>query len=76
MVWLVFPSWVILYANEWGDRPNNWGTTNSLVFRQCLGTVLAPLGGSFSLQIEDQGLVEFDLSSLVQFSCSVMSDSL
>ena len=63
MVWLVFPSWVILYANEWEDRPNNWGTTNSLVFRQCLGTVLAPLGGSFSLQIEDQGLVEFDLSS-------------
>ena len=31
--------------------------------RQCLGTVLAPLGVSFSLQIEDQGLVEFDLSS-------------
>ena len=26
-------------------------------------TVLAPLGVSFSLQIEDQGLVEFDLSS-------------
>ena len=28
-----------------------------------LGTVLAPLGVSFSLQIEDQGLVEFDISS-------------
>ena len=27
------------------------------------GTVLAPLDASFSLQIEDQGLVEFDLSS-------------
>ena len=27
------------------------------------GTILAPLGVSFSLQIEDQGLVEFDLSS-------------
>ena len=29
-----------------------------------LGTVLAPLGVSFSLQTGDQGLVEFDLSSL------------
>ena len=63
VVWLVFPSWVISYANEWEDHPNNWGTTDFLVFRQCLGTVLAPLGVSFSLQIEDQDLVEFDLSS-------------
>ena len=33
------------------------------LFRQCFGTILAPLGVSFNLQIEDQGLVEFDLSS-------------
>ena len=36
-----------------GEPPTPW----------CLGTVLAPLGVSFSLQIEDQGLIEFDLSS-------------
>ena len=39
------------------------GTTHSSVFWQCLGTVLAPLVVSFSLQTEDQGLVEFYLSS-------------
>ena len=33
------------------------------VFRQCLGTVLAALHVSLSLKNEDQGLVEFDLSS-------------
>ena len=33
------------------------------VFRQCLGTVLAALHVSLSLKYEDQGLVEFDLSS-------------
>ena len=26
---------------------------------------MAPLGASFSLQIEDQGLVEFDLSAIL-----------
>ena len=31
--------------------PNNWGTTHSSLFWQCLGTVLATLGVSFSLQI-------------------------
>ena len=46
-------------------RQASLSITNSLVFRQCLGTVLAPLGVSFSLQIEDQGLVEFDLSSWI-----------
>ena len=65
VVCLVSLSWVISYANEWEDHSNNWGTTNSLVFWQCLGTALAPLGVSFSLQIEDQGLIEFDLSSWI-----------
>ena len=36
-----------------GEPPTPW----------CLGTVLAPLGVSFSLQIEDGGLDEFDLPS-------------
>ena len=30
-----------------------------------LGTVMAPLGVSFSLLIEDQGLVEVDLSAIL-----------
>ena len=51
--------WVVSYANKWEDHSNNWGTIHSLVF----GIVLVPLGVSFFLQIEDQGLVEFDLSS-------------
>ena len=63
MVRLVFVSWVISNANEWEDHSNNWGTTHSSVFWQGLGNVLAPLDVSFSLQIEDQSLVEFDLSS-------------
>ena len=54
---------MISYANEWKNHSNNWGTSHSLVFWQCLGTVLAPLVVSFSLQTEDQGLVEFYLSS-------------
>ena len=54
---------VISYANEWEDHSNSWGTSHSLVFWQCLETVLHPQGVSFSLQIEDQGLVEFDWSS-------------
>ena len=32
VVWLVFPSSVISYANEWEDHSNNWGTTHSSVF--------------------------------------------
>ena len=54
---------MILYANEWEHNSNNWRTTHSSGSCQCLGTVLAPLGVSFRLQIEDQGLVEFKLSS-------------
>ena len=34
-----------------------WATAHSLVFGQCLGTVMAPLGLSFHLLIDDQGLV-------------------
>ena len=62
VVWLVFENWVILHANEWEDHSNNWGTTHSLAFWHCLGTVLVSLGVSFSLYIENQCLVEFDLS--------------
>ena len=54
---------MISYANEWEDYSNSWGTTHSPIFWKWLGTVLAPLGVSFSLRIEDRGLVEFDLSS-------------
>ena len=32
VVWLVFPSSVISYANEWEDHSNNWGTTHCWVF--------------------------------------------
>ena len=63
VVWLVFVSWLNSYVNEWEDHPNHWGTTHSSVFWQCLGTVLPTLGVSFSLQIGDQDLIEFDLSS-------------
>ena len=63
MVWLVFVSWMNSYANEREDHPKHWGTTHSSIFWQCLGTVLPPLDVSFSLQIGDQGLVEFGLSS-------------
>ena len=38
---------------------------------------MVPLSVSFSLQIEDQGLVEFYFSaSSIEFSSSVVSDSL
>ena len=56
---------LISYANEREDHSNSWGITHFSVFWQCLGTVLTPLSVSFSLQIEDQGLVEFDLSSWI-----------
>ena len=65
MVWLVFKGWAISYANKWEDHSNYWGTAHSLSFDKCLGTVLAPLGVSFNLQIEDQGLVEVDLSVIL-----------
>ena len=58
---------MISYANEWEDHSNNWGTTHSSVVGQCLGTVLMPLVVSFILQIEEQGLVELDLSSWTPF---------
>ena len=67
VAWLVFINWVISYANEWEDYSNYfwegaevsriWATANSMVFRQWLGTVTAPLGVSFHLLIWDQGLV-------------------
>ena len=67
LVWLDFIGWVISYANEWEDYSNYfweeveiariWATAHSLVFWQCFGTVRAPLGVSFHLLIEDQGLV-------------------
>ena len=63
VLWLVFDSWVISYANEREYHSDNWGTTHSSVFWQWLGTVLAHLNVSFSLQVENQGLVEFVLSS-------------
>ena len=65
VVWLVFASWVNSYANEWEDHPNHWGTTYSSIFDSAL-ELSCHLGVSFSLQIEDPGLVEFDLSSWTQ----------
>ena len=58
------PSWVLAMEcglvgfwihmlGECGNHPNHWGTVHSSVFWQCLGTVLPPLGVSFSLQIWD-----------------------
>ena len=65
--WLVFIGWVISYANEQEDYSNYfcegaeisriWATAHSLVFLQCLGTVMAPLGVSFNFLIENQSLV-------------------
>ena len=64
--WLIFMGWVIPWANEWEEYSNylgeevgisrNWATAHFLVFWQCLETVMAPLGVSFSLLTEDQGL--------------------
>ena len=49
---LVFIGWIISYANEWEGYSNYflegveiyriWSITHSLVFGQCLGTVMAP----------------------------------
>ena len=64
--WLVLTGWVISYGNEWEGYSNYfgegmemsriWATTHSLVFWQCLGSVMAPLGVPFHLLIPDQGL--------------------
>ena len=57
----------ISYASEWEDYSiyfregveisRNWATAQSLVFWQCLGTLMAPLGVPFCLLIEDYTLV-------------------
>ena len=62
---LVFIGEAISHANEWENYSNysgegvevsrTWAITHSLVF--CPATVMAPLGVSFCLLIEDQGLV-------------------
>ena len=55
--------WAISYASEWEDYSiyfregveisRNWATAQSLVFWQCLGTLMALLGVPFCLLIED-----------------------
>ena len=67
LVWLVIIGRVISHANEWEDYSNYlwegaeisriWATAHSLVFTQCLGTVMAPPGVLFHLLIQDEGLV-------------------
>ena len=67
VAWLIFIGWVISYANKWEGYSNYfwagveisriWAASHSLVFWQCLGTVMAPLSVSFHLLTEDQGLV-------------------
>ena len=65
VVWLAFIGWVVWYANEWEDYSIYFGEGggdfqelgHSLVFWQRLETVMVPLGVSFHLLIEDQGLV-------------------
>ena len=65
MSWLVFIGWVISYANEWEGYSNYFGRRggdfqdlgHSLLFWQSLAAVMAPLGVSFHLLIEDQGLI-------------------
>ena len=71
---LVFMGWVTSYANEMEGYSNylgqGWsfpgiGKDHSLVFWQCFGTVMVSLGVSFNLQVEDQGLVEVCLPSIL-----------
>ena len=67
VAWLVFRGWVISYANKWEGYYNYFwegveisrirAASHSLVFWQCLGTGMAPLGVSLHLLTEDQGLV-------------------
>ena len=55
-----------LFLERGGDfHPRNWATAHSLAFWQCLGTVTVPLGVSFSLLIEDQGLTKVHLSAIL-----------
>ena len=55
-----------LFLGRGGDfHPRNWATAHSLAFWQCLGTVTVPLGVSFSLLIEDQGLTKVHLSAIL-----------
>ena len=59
-MWLVFVGWVISYVNEQEDHSNSWGTT---FLGLSVGNMEAS-GYAFSLQTEDQDLVEFGLSAL------------
>ena len=43
----------------------DWAMAHSLVFWWCPGTVMTSLGVSFSLLIEDQGLIKVDLSAML-----------
>ena len=45
------------YFGDGAEISRVWATAHSLVFWQWLGTVIAPLGVSFHLLIEDQNLV-------------------
>ena len=51
------------YFGEGVEISGSWATAHILVFWCCLGTVMVPLVVSFSLLIEDQGLVKADLSA-------------
>ena len=61
VVWLVLASWVISYANEWEGHPTIGEPPTPPSFDSAL-ELSCHLGVSFSLQIEDQGLVKVDLS--------------
>ena len=41
------------YSGEGVEISRNWASAHFLVFRQSLGVVMAPLGVSFSLLIEN-----------------------
>ena len=73
-VWLVFIGRVISHAKMgrllqvfWGMCGDfqDWATAHSLVFWWCPGTIMAPLGVSFSLLIEDQGPIKVNLSAML-----------
>ena len=48
-----------------GGNTQELANAHSLVFWQCLRTVIAPLGVSFRLLIEYQGLIKVDLSAIL-----------
>ena len=54
--WLVFIGWVISYANDWEDYSNYFweGVEISRILVTTHSLVMAPLGVSFHLLIEDQ----------------------